>query len=155
MCLTLGFATHAQKKKKKEKDKSAPAAVQSADKKESLQPYEKVITSKAITDEGLFKVHKADEKYYYEIPDSLFGRDMLMVTRISKTAQNIGYGGENVRNQVVKWQKRDKKVLLRIASYNNVANDSLPVSISVRNSNFEPIVQIFDIKTSIFSGLCL
>ncbi|HYG20706.1 MAG TPA: zinc-dependent metalloprotease, partial [Ohtaekwangia sp.] len=40
----------------------------------------------------------------------------------------------------------DKKVLLRIVSFNNVANDSLPIAQSVRNSNFEPIVQAFDIK---------
>lgn len=147
LCVCLVSSSSAQKKKKKEEDKTTPST-QVAEKKEDkgVQPYQKVITAKAITDEGLFKVHRVDEKYYYEIPDSLFGRDMLMVTRISKTAENIGYGGENVRNQVIKWQKRDKRVLLRIASYNSVANDSLPISISVRNSNFEPIVQIFDVK---------
>src|SRR3982751_4762618 len=35
------------------------------------KPYKDVITDKAITDEGLFKVHKVDDKYYFEIPDSL------------------------------------------------------------------------------------
>lgn len=147
LCLALYSVAIGQKKTKKDNDTSpAQSNEKKEEKKEELQPYEKVITAKAVTDEGLFKVHKVDEKYYYEILDSLFGREMLMVTRISKTAQNIGYGGENVRNQVVRWQKRDKKVLLRIVSYNNVANDSLPISMSVRNSNFEPIVQIFDIK---------
>ena len=33
--------------------------------------YAEVITNKAITDKGLFKVHKVADKYYYEIPDSL------------------------------------------------------------------------------------
>ena len=138
-----------RKKGKKPSDKpvEAPApAEKKEEKKEGIQPYEKVITAKAKTDKGLFSVHKLDDKYYYEIPDSLLGREMLMVTRIAKTADKIGYGGEELNNSVLRWERKDKKILLRVVSYNNVANDSLPVAISVRNSNFEPIVQSFDIK---------
>lgn len=149
-CLAVGFVCHAQKKKKKSEE-TPPAVTAPAEKKDEkkgdIQPYEKVITSKAITDDGLFTVHKVDDKYYYEIADSLFGREMLLVTRIAKTAQNIGYGGENIRNQVLRWQKKNNKVLLRLVSHNNVANDTLPIALSVRNSNFEPIVQVFDIRT--------
>ena len=54
---------------------------------------------------GLFKVHQIDEKYFYEIPDSLLGRDMLLVVRIAKTADGIGYGGENTSNMMVRWEK--------------------------------------------------
>ncbi len=71
---------------------------------------------------------------------------MLLVTRIARTAENIGYGGENIRNQVIRWQQKDRRVLLRIISFNNVASDSLPIAQSVKASNFEPIVQSFDIK---------
>lgn len=145
-CATPAFS---QKKKKKVEPKAAesPAPEKKEEKKDgAIQPYDKVVTSKAKTDDGLFKVHRVDEKYYYEIPDSLILREMLLVTRIARTAENIGYGGENIRNQVIRWQQKEKKVLLRIVSYNNVANDSLPIAQSVRNSNFEPIVQAFDIK---------
>jgi len=77
------------KKKKKEteqkkEDKSKPG---------DIKPYDKVITKDAKTDEGLFSVHTVDDKRYYEIPDSLFNREMLMVSRISKTATGIGFGG--------------------------------------------------------------
>lgn len=141
----------AQKKKDKDKDKGkAPAAATPAPEKKpegGLQAYDKVITSKAVSDAGLFTVHKVDDKFYYEIPDSLLGRELLNVTRISKTARNIGYGGEEINEQVLRWQKRDKKILLRVVSYNNVASDSLPIAESVRNSNFEPIIMSFDIKT--------
>lgn len=140
----------AQKKKKDSAAATPPpaAAAANSEKKDAggIQPYEKVITAKAVSDEGLFKVHKIDDKFYYEIPDSLVDREMLMVTRIAKTADDIGYGGENVRNQVVRWQKKDKKVLLRVVSYNNIADENSPMALSVRNSNFEPIVQSFDIK---------
>ncbi len=41
------------------------------------------------TDEGLFNVHTKDEKYLFEIPDSLIGRQMLMVTRIAKALNGM------------------------------------------------------------------
>ena len=115
--------------------------------KNGLPPYDKIITSKAKTDDGLFKVHRVDDKYYFEVADSLLNREFLAVTRISKTATGIGYGGEELNSQVLRWVKKEKKIYLRAVSYNNVANDSLPVAQSVRNSNFEPIIIAFDIKT--------
>ena len=114
--------------------------------KTDIKPYKKVITSEAKSDEGLFTVHQVNDKYYFQIPDSLLNREMLLVTRIAKTANNLGYGGEKLNTQVVRWEKKNKKVLLRLVSYDNVANDSLPVYQSVRNSNFEPILQAFDIE---------
>ena len=45
------------------------------------KPYAKIITDKAITQKGLFKVHKVEDKYYFEIPDSLLGREMMMTSR--------------------------------------------------------------------------
>ncbi len=114
--------------------------------KDDIQPYSKVITKKAVSDEGLFTVHKIDENYFYEIPDSLFEREMLMITKIAKTATGLGFGGGTQNEQVVRWQKKDKKVLLRVVSHNNVASDSLPMHEAVVNSNFEPILQTFPIK---------
>lgn len=110
------------------------------------QPYDKVITKKAKTDKGLFTAHQVDDNYYYEIPDSLFGREILTVSRIAKTATDFGYGGEKLNTQVYRFEKMNDKVLMRVVSYQNVAADSLPIYESVRNSNFEPIVQAFDIK---------
>src|SRR5690606_18188648 len=97
--------------------------------------------------EGLFKVHQIDEKYYYEIPDSLFGRDMLMVVRIAKTADGIGYGGENTNNLMVRWDKNGDDILLKVVSVNNYAADSLPISMAVKASNLEPILQKFTVKS--------
>ncbi len=117
------------------------------DDKDGLKPYNKVITKDAKTDKGLFTVHQVENKYYYEIPDSLFNREMLTVTRIAKTANGIGFGGGKENTQVNRWQKKGDKVLLRVVSHEIYAADSLPVHEAVVNSNFEPIVQSFDIKT--------
>lgn len=129
------------KKKKKDTDKSAEKP-----KEDAIKPYDKVITKEAKTDTGLFDVHVVDGKHYYEIPDSLFNREMLMVSRISKTASEIGFGGGKINTQVLRWEKKDKKVLLRVVSHDVVAADSLPVHEAVVNSNFEPVLFAFDIK---------
>lgn len=136
--------------KKASKSKaSASSSAKAASKKpgkNDIKPYAKVITKDAKTDQGLFTVHKIDEKYFYEIPDSLFEREMLMVTRIAKTASGLGFGGGKQNEQVLRFQKKGKKVIARVVSYDIVANDSLPVHEAVVNSNFEPILYTFPIK---------
>ena len=115
-------------------------------KKDAIKPYAKVITKDAQSDEGLFTVHKIDDSFFYEIPDTLFNKEMLMVTRISKTASGVGFGGGKQNTQVLRWQKKDKKVILRVVSYEVFAADSLPVHEAVVNSNFEPVLYTFPIK---------
>ena len=137
ICLLISISLNAQKPDKKETAKKSKAP----------KSYKDIITKDAITDNGLFDVHKVKDKYYYEINDSLFGREMLMVTRISKTASGIGFGGGKQNTQVLRWQKKDAKILLRVVSHNIVASDSLPVSEAVLNSNFEPILYSFKIES--------
>ncbi len=137
----------AKKAKEAEAAKKAAAANKTPKpKKGDIQPFSKVITKDAKSDEGLFTVHELDGKYFYEIPDSLFDREMLMVTRIAKTANGIGFGGGKQNTQVLRWQKKGKKVALRVVSYNVYAADSLPVHEAVVNSNFEPVLYTFAIK---------
>ena len=134
MALLVSFSTFSQKKDDQKKNT----------KKEKT--YSEVITDKAVTDNGLFDVHKIDDKYYYEINDSLLGRDMLMVTRIVKMATELPLNRHKMSEQVLKWEKFDNNILLKQASYSKFANDSLPISIAVSNSNFEPIIASFKIS---------
>ncbi|SDR65747.1 protein of unknown function [Formosa sp. Hel1_31_208] len=145
----LFFAVSCSTAKKASKAKAATTAAKPPAKKPGKndpKPYNKVITKDAKSDVGLFTVHQVDDKHYYEIPDSLFDREMLMVTRISKTANGLGFGGGKLSEQVLRWQKKDKKILLRMVSHQVVAADSLPVSEAVTNSNFEPVIATFPIK---------
>ena len=117
------------------------------DEKKSKKTYSEIIDDSFKTDNGLFKVHQKDQIFYYEIPRELLDQEMLMVTRIAKTSNGIGYGGQKINSQVLRWQLKKDMILLRIVSYENIANDSLPIYESVRNSNFEPILSSFEIKT--------
>jgi hypothetical protein len=136
-CLLLSLNLAAQK----------PTTEEDSKKPKKEKTFEDIITKEAITDKGLFNIHKVKEKYYYEINDTLFGREMLMVTRIAKTASGLGFGGGKQNTQVLRWQKKDNKILLRVVSHNVVASDSLPVNEAVLNSNFEPILYSFKIES--------
>ena len=137
ICLLISISLNAQK----------PSAEEDSKKPKKEKTYKEIITKEAITDKGLFDIHKVKDKYYYEINDSLLGREMLMVTRIAKTASGLGFGGGKQNTQVLRWQKKDSKILLRVVSHNIVASDSLPVSEAVLNSNFEPILYSFKIES--------
>ena len=116
------------------------------DKKEKKEKtFDDIIGKDAKSDEGLFNIHEVKDKFYYEIPDALLGKEMLMVTRIAKTANGLGFGGGKQNTQVVRWVKKRNQIILRIVSYGNVAADSLPIHEAVNNSNFEPIVASFAI----------
>ena len=123
------------------------AAEDEEDAEGSLKAYDEVITDSAKTDAGLFTVHRLDEKTYYEIPDSLLGEELLLVSRLRRSADNVGFGGQEANTQVVRWQRRDDEVLLRVVSYQNVAPAEAPIYEAVRNANFEPIIRSFEIET--------
>ncbi|QNM87099.1 zinc-dependent metalloprotease [Polaribacter pectinis] len=147
VAFVFGFSAESNaqfwKKKKKEAPKVAPKP---KPKKGAMQPYSKVVTKDHKTDDGLFKVHTKDDSYLFEIPDSLLKREMLMVTRIAKTASGLGFGGGKTNTQVLRWERNNKNILLRIVSYDVVADTILPVHEAVVNSNLEPILFSFPIK---------
>jgi hypothetical protein len=110
----------------------------------SFKPYKDVITAAAKSDEGVFTVHRIDEKLYYEIPKNLLGREMLLVSRYAKTPQ-IGYGGEQANSQVVRWERKFNRILLRSVSFVNVADESQPIYRAVKAANFEEVIASFPV----------
>lgn len=126
---------------------AAPAAPP-APPKTGPRSYKELITPKAKTSKGLFNVHKIDDKFYFEIKESLFGREIMAITRFSKVAGGGGvYGGELANQQVVKFEKGpDNKVFMRVVTVISVADSSQPIYKAVKNSNLDPIAASFDIK---------
>ncbi|MDW3651166.1 MAG: zinc-dependent metalloprotease [Bacteroidia bacterium] len=161
LCLGL-FAQplNAQSKKKKKKKKGEQTAVTVPSKpkppkkkpsarKDSIMAFSKVIPNHANTDEGLFTIHELNGKYYFEIPKDILGKEILVVSRISGTVNGFSFGGAGQKTrpqQVIRWEKKNNKMLLRSVSYSSVADLDEPVYESVRNNNFEPIVAAFPIK---------
>jgi hypothetical protein len=111
-----------------------------------IKPYEKVITKEAKSDEGVFTVHRIKEKVFYEIPKSELNKEFLWVTQIAKTTLGVGYGGQAMGNRVVRWERRDNKVLLRNIVYNVVADPKQPIAAAVKNANNDSIIMAFFIE---------
>ena len=127
-----------------EEEKNEESDKEKKEKKEKT--YSDIINDKAKTDIGLFDVHKVEDKFYYEINDTLLGRDMLMVTRIVNMSKEIPINRHKMSEQVLSWQKFDNKILLKEISYSNYASDSLAIKEAVSNANFEPIIASFKIE---------
>ncbi|WP_337968825.1 zinc-dependent metalloprotease [uncultured Flavobacterium sp.] len=143
---TNQFAQSNKKTSKKDEPVVAPPEKKS---ESTIKEYSKVITKDAVSDDGLFKVHKVDKKYYFEIPNKYLNKDMLLVSRLSKLPANLGGGyvnaGSETNEQLIIWQRFQDKILIKSKSYNAVANDTLPISISVKSNNYEPTLFAFDI----------
>ncbi len=116
------------------------------DKEKGPKAFSEVIKDDFVKDEGLFDVYRDDATYYYVIPNEELGKEFLLVTRIAKTADNVGYGGQKTNTQVVRWDRKNDKVLLRVVGYSNRASEDSPIYEAVRNSNLEPIIKAFEIK---------
>jgi hypothetical protein len=117
------------------------------------RPYKDVITEKAITKKGLFHVHKVEDKWFFEIGDTVLGRDILIVNRISKAPADtrsgfFGYAGDEINENVIRLEKGpNNKIFLRNISFTVYAKDSTkPMYKSVMNSNIQPIAAAFDIR---------
>lgn len=141
-----------KRKKKEEKKEAAAPAPKPATPPGAPKPYGEVITKEAKTNAGFFKVHKVKDKFYFELPDSIMERDILVVNRISKAPVNryksmVGYPGDQIGENVIRFEKApNNKVFIRSISYLEQANDTLGMYQSVKNSNIQPIMATFAIQ---------
>jgi ribosomal protein S18 acetylase RimI-like enzyme len=115
------------------------------------KPYNTVITDKALTRNGLFKVHKVDDKYYFEIPDSILNREILVVARVAKAGATVrsadGYAGDQIGSTVIKFEKGPaNRIFLRKISYATYSPDSTSAMYqAVNRSNIQAIAGAFNI----------
>lgn len=134
-------------RKKKSKDKTEVVAKKPEEKK-GPKPYKKVIDSSAVTQKGLIDIHKLKDKYLFEISDSLIGKEIMTITRYSKTPAGGGiFGGEEINRQVVKFEKGPSdNILLRSITYIITTPDAdKPIGQAVKNSSADPIIANYDI----------
>ncbi|MEQ9405395.1 MAG: zinc-dependent metalloprotease [Cyclobacteriaceae bacterium] len=140
--------TYAQKKKKNSGDDTEQKAPPK--KKNGLKDYSEVITEDAKTDAGLITSHMVGDDYFFEIPNDLLEKEILIVSRISGHVKGLNFGGAGMKSrpqQVIRFQKLGSKILMRSVSFNNVADEDEPIYTSVKNNNFEPVVASFDLET--------
>ncbi len=111
-----------------------------------IKPYDEVITGEAQSDDGVFTVHRLDDKVFYEIPEAELGREFLWVSQIARTTEGVGYGGQALGNRVVKWERHGDRILLKSVSYALVADAERPIARAVEAANNDTIIRAFDIE---------
>lgn len=113
-----------------------------------IKPYKEVIPDSAVSATGLFTVHKVDNKWFFEIADSLFNRDILVVTRYDKVPGGAGvYAGEIVNQQMVRFVKGpDNNIFLQLKMTIAMADSTNAIYKAVLNSNADPYLASFPIK---------
>lgn len=129
-------------------DGAARGGQESSASEDGTKKYDEVITDKAETKVGLFKVHKVGDKLYYEIPREQLGKDMLWVTSIEQTVSGSSYAGMDVSDRVMRWELResDNTVLLRDVRYNIRAREGDEyITSAVEASNLAPIIMTFSL----------
>lgn len=136
--------------KKKSSTETTEADAKKKDKKDGIKPYNEVIPKEVVSDSGLFVVHRVEDKFLYEIPVTLYKKEMLWVSRISQIPSGLGGGyvnaGSKTNEQVVHWERFRDKLLLKVKSYTNIADSTKAISKSVLVNNYEPTLYAFDIK---------
>ncbi|MFW6080094.1 MAG: DUF5118 domain-containing protein, partial [Gemmatimonadota bacterium] len=97
-----------------------------------MQDYETVVPSTAETDDGLFDVHRVEDRLLFEIPDSVLGRDMALMSRFARVQEGMANGGDRMAgNMVVRWERRGDRVYLRAVSHEKTADDGSSIHIAV------------------------
>ena len=142
----LPTEANAQRRNRKKDKEETPTEKPAEKPKKSA--YESK-TDGLVADEGLFKVYQDDKKVMLEIPKSELGKDMLWITRLVATPENLSPflgSGWKMNEQVVRWEEVKGKILLKKISFNNTADSTDAIYTSVINNNFAPIIGSFEVE---------
>ena len=123
-----------------EQNDSITAEKKEKPKKES--EYEKLMKKGGTKIDGLFTVRHIEDKYYFEIPDSMLGRMMLCVSRFTAVPQDFGkFAGEEVNNMTFYFEQRDtSQILMRQYVLSQVAADGDNIRRTLELASIDPIV---------------
>lgn len=145
LCLTAATATA-----KKPKSSASKKAESSAEKpKES--DYDKLFKEKHTVADGMFRLHDVKGKLYFEIPDSLFGREMLLGSTISEVSDNAAAttGSKSDYPLQVVFTRNDRSVQLRTVNCENITDEtgaSRALAEAVKRNTADPILRNYKIE---------
>ncbi|TVP75382.1 MAG: DUF5117 domain-containing protein [Gemmatimonadales bacterium] len=110
--------------------------------------------SPEVDDPPLFQVEATEEgTLHFQVPEALLGRDMLIMSRYARAQEGLAMGGANMTgNLVVRWERRDDRILLRGVSHQNTADPADNVHRAVENSNFPPVLASLPIESTSGAG---
>lgn len=99
----------------------------------------------------MLTTHRLEDKVFFEIADTILGRDILVVSRISKSGAEVravqGYAGDQIGSSVIRFEKGpNNRIFLRKVSFKTYGPDSTTSMYqSLKNSNIQAIAASFNI----------
>ena len=149
--LLLTAPTAEAKGKPGRKSKKTEAAAEKADTtKKEKKGYEELLKG-AVTDKGMFDVHRKGTDFLFEIPDSLMGRDILIVNKISGVPYALNDAGVNkgmgYGEKIVRFRKDTlyKKVWVMTCDPRITSPEGDRITRSVRDNYRETAIEQFPI----------
>lgn len=111
-----------------------------------ISPYTRITTG-AKTDNGMFKVYKKGENYYFEIPDSLLGRDILFGSRVTAISNNkkISAGQRRANPVLISFTRQGKTLYMLQPTGNSMVNPNDPIAAALKHNDVVPPAMTFDI----------
>lgn len=102
---------------------------------------------KAPVREGLMGVSHSKDDWHVVVHDSLIGRPMLVTTRFTATPAVAGiYGGELANRQVLAWERKGDKLILRSLMYAAQADSTQAIWRAVEAGAENPVVAVLKIE---------
>ncbi|MEX2181212.1 MAG: zinc-dependent metalloprotease [Gemmatimonadaceae bacterium] len=100
-----------------------------------------------LSAQELFAVSRDGDKLLFTVPDSLLGRDMIIMSRYARVQDGMSQVGANLApNIVVRWERRDDRVYLRATSHQTTAEPGTARHLAVEDQNFAPVLQSFKLE---------
>ncbi len=99
--------------------------------------------------EGFITVHYSEKKIYFEIPDSIMGRDLLLGVRASELTHNrrhVSAGQMRHNPLLIRFTADDNQVYLHQLVSNEHADEDDPVKKAVDRNNLVPVIDAFNIQ---------
>lgn len=114
--------------------------------------YEKLTGSDSVVRRGMFNVYQKKNDYYFEIPSTLLGRDMLVVNKLQRVPAELNEAGvnrgTNYENQMIRFEldKSANKLLIRQSRPLPISPSEDAISQSVKDNYISPLIAGFKVE---------
>jgi hypothetical protein len=143
----LSFITAKGQVSKSKKKPASVAPVVIRIPKTGIRPYNEVIGKGFISYGGLFTVHKKKDTTYFEIPDTIMHRDIMVIIHFKSGSRGVaGYPGMDLDNTVIQFELGpDSTLSVKRQLVVSEADTASNIYKAVRYSETNPVINSFPI----------
>ncbi len=135
----------------KKKNKKGKKGIDKKTEEKTKNKYDKLVEG-ATKKEGMFNVIKKDNDYYFEIPMSKLGRDILVVNKLQRVPSELNDAGVNrgvnyEHNMIrLEWNKNSDKLMVRQSRPLPISPTHDAITQSVKDNYISPLIAAFKIE---------